>query len=126
MKAVSTAHEGGAVYLGGTTSLFYVPELAAMDKMKALFNAFEEKYLILRLLEQCSTAADVRVLIGSETAFLGIQGCSVVVSNYQRAGQVVGTLGVIGPMRMEYERVIPLVRYTARLLGRVLEGPEAA
>lgn len=126
MKAIATAQDGGAVYLGGTTSLFDVPELAAMDKMKALFNAFEEKYSILRLLEQCSTAGDLHVLIGSENAFLGITDCSVVVASYQRGGQVVGTLGVIGPMRMEYDRVIPLVRHTARLLGRVLEGLEAA
>lgn len=126
MKAVVSPQEESEVYLGGTTSLFDIPDLAAAETMKALFAAFEERHAILRLLEQCSTAEGVRVLIGSENAFLGLPDCSVVVSNYRRGDQVLGTLGIIGPMRMEYERVIPLVRHTARLLGRVLEGLEAA
>lgn len=125
-QAISTVQAENEVYLGGTTTLFDVPELAAVGKMKALFSAFEEKLSVLRLLEQYTTADHVRVLVGSENAFLGIPDCSIVVTNYQCGGRVAGALGVIGPMRMEYERVIPLVRRTASLLSQVLEELDAA
>lgn len=125
-QVISTTQVENEVYLGGTTLLFDVPDLAAMGKMKALFSAFEEKLSLLGLLEQYTTADHVRVLVGSENAFLGIPDCSVVVSNYQCGGRVLGALGVIGPMRMEYERVIPLVRRTAGLLSQVLEELEVA
>lgn len=125
-QAISTVQAENEVYLGGMTSLFDVPELAAVGKMKALFSAFEEKLSVLHLLEQYTTADHVRVLVGSENAFLGIPDCSIVVANYQCGGRVAGALGVIGPMRMEYERVIPLVRRTASLLSQVLEELDAA
>jgi heat-inducible transcriptional repressor len=89
--------------------------------MKALFKAFEEKYLIVKLLDNCLDAQGVKVFIGSENVNMVFQDCSLVVSTYKRGDQTLGSLGVIGPTRMDYSKVIPLVDYTARLLSRILE-----
>jgi len=74
---------------------------------------------LLKLLDKTSMAEGIKVFIGSENPFFEIQGCSLVVGNYQ-AGNVVGTLGVIGPVRMQYKQVIQVVDYTSRLLSRIL------
>ncbi len=109
------------LFVEGTTHILESPEFADIQKMKALFQAFEEKYRIVRFLDQCLEAEGVQVYIGSENSFLGLNDCSLVVSSYKRGDRMVGTLGVIGPTRMDYSRVIPLVDHTARLLSRLLE-----
>jgi len=122
-KAMSIAQEG-ELYLGGTANILDLPEFSDIEKMKALFKAFEGKAVIVKLLDQCVSAEGVQVLIGSENSFLGIPDCSLVIANYKRRDQTLGSLGVIGPMRMEYSRVIPLVSHTAKLLSHVLEELE--
>jgi heat-inducible transcriptional repressor len=89
--------------------------------MKKLFLAFEQKSTLIDLLDKSQQAAGVQIFIGSESALTQIEGCSLITANYQNLHGTIGTLGVIGPNRMEYSKVIPIVDYTARLISRMLE-----
>jgi len=106
----------------GQTNLMDFDELAQLDRIKELFEAFSEKQEILHLLERCSQAQGVQLFIGEESGYGPLEKCSVVTSPYTVDDQVVGVLGVIGPTRMAYDRVIPLVDITARLLGAALKS----
>jgi heat-inducible transcriptional repressor len=108
------------VFIGGASQIFETPEFADVEKMRALFRAFEDKYKLIKLLDKTAVAEGIKVFIGSENPFFDMQGCSLVVGSYQ-AGNVVGTLGVIGPVRMQYRQVIQVVDYTSRLLSRILD-----
>ena len=112
--------EGEKVFIGGASQIFDSPEFADIEKIRILFRAFEDKYKLVKLLDKTAAAEGIKVFIGSENPFFEMQGCSLVVSNYQ-AGNVVGTLGVIGPVRMQYRQVIQVVDYTSRLLSRILD-----
>ncbi len=101
--------------------MFENPEFADVEKMRSLFKAFEDKYKLLRLLDRSTAAAGIKVFIGSENPFFEMQGCSMVVSSYHAGTNVIGTLGVIGPTRMQYRQVIQVVDYTAKLLSKLLE-----
>ncbi len=109
------------VFLGGTSHILGLPEYSDVARMKNLFQTFEEKYQIVRLLNQCIDENGVQVFIGSENVNLVFQDISLVVSSYKNGDQTLGSLGVIGPTRMDYSKVIPLVQYTADLLSRVLQ-----
>jgi heat-inducible transcriptional repressor len=89
--------------------------------MRTLFKAFEDKYKLLKLLERSVTAGGIKVFIGSENPYFEMQGCSLVLSSYNAGSDVVGTLGVIGPTRMQYQQVIQVVDYTAKLVSRLLD-----
>lgn len=105
----------------GAGTLLEEPALADLDKLRQLFRALEEKEKILKILDRAVQAGRVSIFIGAETE-LGKQGeVAIVASPYGQGGTVLGTLGVIGPMRMNYAKVIPVVQYTARVLSRVLE-----
>ncbi|MBI5181744.1 MAG: heat-inducible transcription repressor HrcA [Nitrospirae bacterium] len=108
----------GEIYLEGTTNVLNHPEFSDVEKMKYLFKAFEEKYTILKLLNKCLDSEGVNVYIGLGS--LGINNCSVVAANYRDGNRVLGTIGVIGPTRMEYSKVIPLVDVTARVITKTL------
>lgn len=108
------------VYIGGASQILENPEFADMEKLRALFRAFEDKYKLLRLLDRAVAAEGIKVFIGSENPFFEMQGCSLVVGTYKAGSDVIGTLGVIGPTRMQYKQVIQVVDYTARLLSRLL------
>ena len=112
--------EGEKVFIGGASQIFESPEFADIEKIRTLFRAFEDKYKLIKLLDKTAAAEGIKVFVGSENPFFEMQGCSMVVSNYQ-AGNVVGTLGVIGPVRMQYKQVIQVVDYTSRLLSRILD-----
>jgi heat-inducible transcriptional repressor len=112
--------EGEKVFIGGASQIFDAPEFTDIEKIRALFRAFEDKYKLVKLLDKTAAAEGIKVFIGSENPYFEMQGCSLVVSNYQ-AGSVVGTLGVIGPVRMQYRQVIQVVDYTSRLLSRILD-----
>lgn len=105
----------------GQTNLMDFDELASMERLKRLFEAFTEKQQILHLLDRCMEADGVQIFVGEESGYKILDGCSVVTAPYQVDNQVVGVLGVIGPKRMAYERVIPIVDVTARLLGAALK-----
>lgn len=112
--------ENEKVYIGGASQMLENPEFATVDKMRSLFKAFEDKYTLLRLLDRSVAAAGIKVFIGSENPFFEMQGCSMVVSSYKAGPNVVGTLGVIGPTRMQYKQVIQVVDYTSKLLSKLL------
>ncbi len=112
------------VVISGHTNLMGVAELGDLDKLKRLFESFNQKRDILHLLENAINAKGVQIFIGEEAGYEVLDDCSIVTSPYQREGQVIGVLGVIGPTRMDYERVIPVVDVTARILGSVLNSAD--
>ncbi len=108
--------------VAGQTNLMDFSELASMEWLKQLFEAFAEKRQILHLLDRCLEAEGVQIFVGEESGYDLLGGCSLVSAPYQIDGKVIGVLGVIGPARMNYSRVIPIVDVTARLLGAALKN----
>ncbi len=113
---------GGEVLLDGEESFLDAPEFADVAKARALLRAFAEKDRILRVLDKVLRAREVQIFIGAESDLATVPDVSVVAAPYGRGGQVLGTLAVIGPTRMNYARVIPLVDLTAREISRALTG----
>jgi heat-inducible transcriptional repressor len=107
--------------LAGESHLLGVGAGGDMDRLRGLFQAFEQKKDILDLMERCMEAEGTQVYIGEESGFDVLDDYSVITTPYQLSGHKVGVLGVIGPTRMAYERVIPLVDITAKLLSAALE-----
>lgn len=96
-------------------------ELADLDRIRSLFDDLERKRDIARFLELAEEAEGVRIFIGSENQLFSLSGSSLVVSSYMNADRkIVGAVGVIGPTRLNYGRIVPIVDYTAQLVGRVL------
>jgi heat-inducible transcriptional repressor len=95
-------------------------ELSDVEKLRRLFEAFNQKQDILHLLDKCAVAEGVQIFIGEESGYRVLDEVSVVTAPYNVGDEVVGVLGVIGPTRMAYERVIPIVDVTARLLSAAL------
>lgn len=106
--------------LAGQVNLMEYGELSDVEKLRELFEAFNRKRDILHLLDQSLSAPGVNLFIGEESGYEVLDDCSLVTSPYSVDGKRVGVLGVIGPTRMAYERVIPIVDMTARLLGDAL------
>jgi len=106
--------------LSGQTNLMGFSELSDMDRLKGLFDAFSQKRGIIHLLDKCLAADGVQIYIGEESGYQAFEHCSLVTSSYAVNDEVVGVLGVIGPTRMAYERIIPFVDVTAKLLGAAL------
>jgi len=106
----------------GETNLMGVAELTSVEKLRRLFEAFNEKRDFLHLLDQSLKAEGVQIFIGHESGYRILDDCSVVTAPYGDRDAVVGVLGVIGPTRMAYERVIPIVDMTAKLLGAALNS----
>lgn len=106
--------------VSGQTNLMGVQELSEVDRLRDLFDAFQRKRDLLQLLERCSRADGVRLFIGEESGFAALGGYSLVTAPYGVGNRVLGVLGVIGPTRMAYERVIPVVAATAQLISGAL------
>ena len=106
--------------MAGQTNLMEFQELCDFDKLRKLFDAFNQKRDILHLLDQCVHSDGIQIFIGEESGYKMLDECSMVASPYSVDGEVVGVLGVIGPTRMAYDRIIPIVDITARLLGSAL------
>ena len=111
------------LFIEGQSTFFNQPEFADAGRMKELFRAFEEKGQLLELLDRCLAADGVQIFIGNETN-LNPAGMSVITSAYRSGARKLGVLGVIGPTRMGYASVIPIVDYTARLVSRLLQSDE--
>ena len=110
--------------ISGEKNLLGIEDLSSnMGRLRSLFDLFEQKTGLVQLLELSSHADGVQVFIGGESGIATLDECSVVAAPYEVDGQVVGTIGVIGPTRMAYERVIPIVDITARLLASALSAP---
>jgi heat-inducible transcriptional repressor len=106
----------------GETNLMGVAELSSVEKLRRLFEAFNEKRDFLHLLDQSLRAEGVQIFIGHESGYQILDDCSVVTAPYAVGESIVGVLGVIGPTRMAYERVIPIVDLTAKLLTAALNS----
>jgi heat-inducible transcriptional repressor len=106
--------------LSGETNLMGFSELSDMDRLRHLFDAFSQKRAVIHLLDQCLKADGVQIFIGEESGYRPFEQCSLVTSSYTINEEVVGVLGVIGPTRMAYEKVIPFVDITAKLLSAAL------
>ena len=109
------------VVISGERNLLEIHDLSAnMANLRKLFELFDQKTSLLQLLDVSSRAHGVQIFIGGESGLVSLDECSIVTAPYEVDGQVVGTLGVIGPTRMAYERVIPIVDITAKLLSSAL------
>lgn len=112
------AQAGDQCAISGESNLLDVEDLSCdMARLRKLFSLFEQKSSLIRLLDLSSRAAGVQLFIGGESGIAPLDECSVVAAHYEVDGELVGTVGVIGPTRMAYERVIPIVDITARLLS---------
>ncbi|ABC84093.1 heat-inducible transcriptional repressor HrcA [Anaeromyxobacter dehalogenans] len=108
------------VVMEGESSFLDAPEFSDVQKARALLRGFAEKDRILRVLDRVLTAQEVQIFIGAESEFATVPDVSVVAAPYGRGDRVLGTLAVVGPTRMNYARVIPLVDLTARQISRAL------
>jgi heat-inducible transcriptional repressor len=108
--------------IAGETNLMGFAELGNVDRLRRLFEAFNEKHDILRLLDSCLRAQGIQIFIGQESGYQILDDVSLVAAPYLLDNKVVGVLGIIGPTRMAYERVIPIVDVTAKLLGSALNA----
>lgn len=120
-QAISASEDGSPVVVSGERRLMEFDEFGHVDKIRQLFDVFNHKRELVQLLDQCAAADGVQIFIGEESGYQMLDECSVVTAPYEVDGQVVGVLGVVGPTRMAYDRVIPIVDATARLLGSALE-----
>jgi len=109
------------VFIEGQANILDQPEFADVAKMKDIIRAFEEKGQLLALLERCVVAEGVQIFIGSESHLNRMKGMSLVTATYVTGKNTVGILGVIGPTRMGYSKIIPIVDYTAKQVSRLLE-----
>ncbi|MBJ6725617.1 heat-inducible transcriptional repressor HrcA [Geomesophilobacter sediminis] len=109
------------VFLDGQANILDQPEFADTAKMREIFRAFEQKNLLLDLLDRSLEAEGVQIFIGADSPLLRMEGMSLIASTYMTGKDTVGVLGVIGPTRMGYGKVIPIVDYTAKLISRLLE-----
>ena len=114
--------EGAQVLIEGQGALFDRPEFGDAEKIRGFLSAFEEKKKLLELLEQTLLADGVQVFIGSEAALDQLSDISVISSPYRRAGSSVGSLGIVGPTRMDYRKYVPLVGFAANVLSDLLDG----
>lgn len=107
--------------ISGEHNLLHVNDFSTdMNQLRGLFNLFEQKTDLLQLLEAGRNGQGIHIFVGSESGLASLDECSVITSPYSVDGNVVGTLAVVGPKRMDYQRVIPIVDITARLLGNAL------
>ena len=118
--AAEEAEEAEDLVLSGQTNLMQFADLSDLHQLRQLFDAFQEKRRVLNLLDRCVYAQGVQIFIGEEAKTEGFDSVSVVGAPYCADGEVLGVLGVIGPTRMAYQKVIPIVDVTARLLGSAL------
>jgi heat-inducible transcriptional repressor len=118
------AEQGDDMVISGERNLLSVSDLSSnMSSLRQMFEMFEQKTGLMQLLDVSSKAGGVQIFIGGESNLVPMDEMSVVTAPYEVNGRIVGTLGVIGPTRMAYERVIPIVDITAKLLSNALSHP---
>lgn len=113
--------ERDSVVISGEHNLLQVDDLSTnVTSLRKLFELFERRHTLLQLLDNSQRADGIQIFIGNESGYLPLDECSMVTAPYEADGEILGTLGVIGPTRMAYERVIPIVDITAKLLSNAL------
>lgn len=108
--------------IDGEKNFLYTQEFSNLDKIREILSALEEKHRLVAFLDRAIKAPGVQIFVGSESRLTDLKDCSVIVSNYGGDSKPLGTLGVIGPTRMDYSKLIPMVEFTARSLGDILKG----
>ncbi|HEX6141924.1 MAG TPA: heat-inducible transcriptional repressor HrcA [Geminicoccaceae bacterium] len=125
--SVDNARDESVLIVRGQAKLLNdVTTLQDLERIRALFEALETKKTMLRLLDLVQDGNGVQIFIGAENQLFGLSGCSMIVAPYREGDQnarVLGAIGVIGPTRMNYARIIPMVDYTARAVSRLLSHP---
>lgn len=117
-----TSNQDGVI-IAGERNLLQVDDLSSnVASLRKLFEVFERRTSLMQLLDNSQRAEGIQIFIGGESGYLPLDECSMITAPYEADGQVVGTLGVIGPTRMAYERVIPIVDVTAKLLSSALSA----
>jgi heat-inducible transcriptional repressor len=109
------------IFIDGQTNILDEPEFADIDRLKAVLITFEEKSRLLKILDKTLQAHGIQILIGSEHGLNEIESCSIVTYPIRTDDAVFGSIGVIGPKRMNYQKVLPLVDTTARILTRLVK-----
>jgi heat-inducible transcriptional repressor len=114
--------KGGQLIVRGQSHLLEdVTVLTDLDRIRALFDALETREQLLRLLDLTNHAEGVQIFVGAQNELFSVSGCSMIVAPYTNsADRIVGAIGVIGPTRMNYARIIPMVDYTAKVIGRLI------
>ncbi|MFT5112453.1 MAG: heat-inducible transcriptional repressor [Parasphingorhabdus sp.] len=113
------------VVVRGETNLMGVPEFTEVGKLKSIFETFRTKHNLLDLMERSIRGDGIQIFIGDESGYEAFTDCSVITAPYNMEGEGVGVIGVIGPTRMAYEDIVPVVDITARLIGNVLSHAES-
>jgi heat-inducible transcriptional repressor len=121
-QALADVEEQGRDYILAGQSNLLANDHENMDQLRELFEAFQQKKDILHLMERCALAEGVQIFIGDESGYGVLDDFSLITAPYQQQGQSIGVLGVIGPTRMAYERVVPMVDITAKLLGAAMKN----
>ncbi|MEE8189830.1 MAG: heat-inducible transcriptional repressor HrcA [Kiloniellales bacterium] len=118
----SDDERGGALIVRGQAHLLEdVTGIEDLERIRQLFSALETKEALLRLLELTDSAEGVQIFIGAENELFNLSGCSAVIAPYGNSQQqIVGAIGVVGPTRIDYARIIPMVDYTAQVIGRII------
>jgi heat-inducible transcriptional repressor len=119
--AATDLQTGERVLIEGTGSFLEQPEFADVERIRALFKTLGEKHKLLTLLDRVQRAREMQIFIGTESDFSSAGDVTVIASPYGSREQVLGTVGVIGPTRMNYQRIIPLVSFTAQALSQALD-----
>lgn len=122
IASIAPADAGGHLFVHGQSKLLGdIAALEDLERIRGLFEALEAKESMLQLLKATVQGDGVKIYIGAENKLFGHSGCSMIVSPYRTPdARVMGAIGVIGPVRMNYSRVIPVVNYTSQLIGRIL------
>ncbi|MGF1476062.1 MAG: heat-inducible transcriptional repressor HrcA [Geminicoccaceae bacterium] len=120
-------NEGVLIVKGQVNLLDDVTNLVDLERIRTLFSAIDTNKSLLRLIDLTEESEGVQIFIGAENELFGLSGCSMVVAPYRNGAntgsQVLGTVGVLGPLHMNYSRIVPMVDYTARVMGRLLGAP---
>jgi heat-inducible transcriptional repressor len=121
LETIIDGEDKREVYLEGVSKIIGVPEFLDMDKLKELFRALERKEKLLHLLDKCMKEEGIHVIMGGESDIKELRDMSIITSTYKIGEKSYGILGVIGPVRMNYSKVIPIVDYTAKTVTDILK-----
>ncbi|MFO1464638.1 MAG: heat-inducible transcriptional repressor HrcA [bacterium] len=119
-EVVSADSEG--LFIEGEKNFLFTQEFSNLNKIREILAALEEKHRLVEFLDRAHKAPGVQIFVGSESRLSSLEDCSVIVANYGGEAKPLGSLGVIGPTRMDYSKLIPMVEFTARSLGDILKG----
>ncbi len=124
-RAIQGTIDESDIYIEGRTNLLDNPEFADVEAMRRILQAFEDKSRMVRLLDETLKASTgIQIILGTEGELEGWEEMSLISSPYWRGETPLGVLGVIGPLRMDYSRIIPIVEFTAKFLSQLIEVPD--